>query len=152
MASTKRGATGELLQWVLIAAVVMIPASLPLYVVYSSVVIEQRQIDHWKITGPPCTEVAHVSVLAAPPKRGPMSVNYAGAKLSRSYGSIFCAEIPEGRFTRAVYHVCQFDNPGAVTVKLGARSRIFEPPVGRRATITLKRGQVSCVVGGWFSD
>ena len=119
---------------------------------YVTWVGRKADVDQWKIKGPPCATVAQVSRIAAPPKRGPMNFVYAGAKFARSYGSASCATIPEdGLLTRKTYHVCQFNNPGAVTVSWGGRSTIFEPPVGRRVTVTLRGGRASCVVGGWFS-
>ena len=119
---------------------------------YVTWVGRKADVDQWKIQGPPCATVAVVSRVAAPPPRGPMSFVYAGAKFSRSYGSASCATIPEdGLLTRATYHVCQFSNPGAVTVLWGGRTAIFEPPVGRRATVTLRHGRMGCVAGGWFT-
>jgi hypothetical protein len=135
-----------------LVVLVAVLLSFPVVIGYATWMGRRSDVDQWKIAGPPCAEVATISRIAAPPKRGPMSFVYAGAKFSRSYGSASCATIPEdGLMTRATYHVCQFSNPGAVTVAVGARRVIFEPPVGRRATVTLRRGRLGCVVAGWFN-
>jgi hypothetical protein len=37
-----------------------------------------------------------------------------------------------------------------VSVAAGPRTVIFQPGLGRPATVTVRRGQVSCVLAGWF--
>jgi hypothetical protein len=65
---------------------------------------------------------------------------------------VSCVAIPEdGPWTRASYRVCQFNNPGALTVRVGGRSTTFQPPAGRRTTVTVRHGKARCVVGGWFN-
>jgi hypothetical protein len=70
---------------------------------------------------------------------------------TRPFGAVSCVSIPEDGLTRENYRVCQFNNPGAVTVETDAARTVFQPPVGRRATVTVRHGKASCVVGGWFT-
>lgn len=68
------------------------------------------------------------------------------------FGAANCAAVGENRLlTREAYHVCQFNNPGAVSVTVNARTVMFQPPVGEHATVTVRHGAASCVVGGWFN-
>src|SRR6266436_3941085 len=39
---------------------------------------------------------------------------------------------------------------GAVEVTTGVRTVVYEPGVGHPTTVTVRGGQPSCVVGGWF--
>lgn len=105
----------------------------------------------WTVEGPPCPEVTQLlpSVVGRKP---PKTFRYGDAEFSRAFGAAYCAAIPESRlWTRESYRVCQFNNPGAVTVVADGRRVIFQPPVGRRMTVTVRDGKASCVVGGWFN-
>ncbi|MEO8113080.1 MAG: hypothetical protein ABI655_01780 [Phenylobacterium sp.] len=104
----------------------------------------------WTVAGPPCQVVAQAptSVVGRKP---PLTFQYGGVTFSRAFAAANCQALPEDTlFTRESFPVCQFNNPGAVTVTAGGRSVIFQPPVGRRATVTVRHGAPSCVVGGWF--
>jgi hypothetical protein len=105
----------------------------------------------WTIAGPPCPVVAKPGPMAVGRKK-PRTFEYGGVSFTRSFGAVSCVSIPEdGLSTRENYRVCQFNNPGAVTVEMDGGTTVFQPPVGRRATVTVRHGRASCVVGGWFN-
>lgn len=104
----------------------------------------------WTVEGPPCPIVTQLSPSVVG-RKPPKVFRYGDAEFSRAFGAAYCAAIPESRlWTRESYRVCQFNNPGAVTVVAGDHRVIFQPPVGRRVTVTVRHGAASCVVGGWF--
>src|SRR5690606_33821853 len=99
----------------------------------------------------PCPVVDRPSSTAVSRRKDPATFEYGGARFTRSFAAVSCAALPEKLFwPQAAYPVCQFNNPGADTVSTGRRSVTFEPPVGRAATVTVRRGEITCVVGGRF--
>jgi hypothetical protein len=104
----------------------------------------------WTVAGPPCERVVRLGRWVGD-GRPPRTIRYGPYAFTRWSGAVLCADIPEPNlFTRATYRVCQFNNPGAVAVATGIEKVTFQPPVGERATVTVRRGRASCVVGGWF--
>ena len=105
----------------------------------------------WSVDGPACRTVAQPSANAVSHSRTPKTFQYGGIEFSRSFGGVSCGAVPEAAFAnRELYRVCQFNNPGAVTVIAGGRRTVFEPPAGERATVTVKRGVATCAVRGSF--
>jgi len=104
----------------------------------------------WTIKGPPCPVVAKPAPAAVGRKK-PQTFEYGGVSFTRSFGAVSCVSIPEDGLSRENYRVCQFNNPGAVTVELDGGTTVFQPPPGQRATVTVRHGAASCVVGGWFN-
>jgi len=133
------------LSW--LAATSAVPASVA-FATWADV--EARKAE-WTIVGPPCPTVTRLAASVVGLK-GPRRFEYGGADFSHAFGEASCAAIGEdGLLTRETYPVCQFNNPGAVTVSAHGRSVIFQPPVGDHATVTVRRGVARCVVGGWFT-
>lgn len=127
-------------------------ASIPAYVVWETWSEIQAMKRAWTIAGPPCPVVAKPAPWATNHHRATRSFPYGPATFARAFGAASCVAIPEdGLWTQRSYHVCQFNNPGALTVTAAGRSTTFQPPPGRRATVTVRHGQVRCVVGGWFN-
>jgi len=107
----------------------------------------------WTVAGPACPIVEHPASWALRRSRPPMTVQYGGATFTRQFAAISCAAIPESSlFTNASYAVCKFNNPGAVTVAVGGRRVTYQPGVGQPATITVRHGVSSCVVGGAYKS
>lgn len=134
-----------------VLALLMVVSILPAFLAFGAWSEVQALKAEWTIEGPPCPIVTELlpSVVGRKPAK---TFRYGDAEFSRAFGAAFCAAIPEDRlWTRASYRVCQFNNPGAVTVRTDGRSVIFQPPVGRRLTVTVRDGVASCVVGGWFN-
>lgn len=110
----------------------------------------QSMRKQWTVKGPPCERVTQIGRWVGDGKP-PRTISYGPYAFTRWSGAIYCADIPvESVFSRATYRVCQFNNPGAVGVSTGTEEVIFQPPIGERATVTVRSGHASCVVGGWF--
>jgi hypothetical protein len=106
----------------------------------------------WTVAGPACPTVAQMPAGFNDTKRPPKSFVYGDGQFTHAWGMAYCTEQPvNALLPLGTYRVCQFNNPGAVTVKAGGKAVTFQPPPGGRATVTVRKGEVSCVVGGWFS-
>ena len=146
-----RGPRGRIVGGVVLGLIVAVILGVPVAIVWQEWAAIQALRRAWTIPGPPCPIVARLSPIATRRGKPAMTSVYGDAAFTRSFGAVSCAPIPEeGLFTRGNYHVCQFNNPGGVVVRVGGRATTFEAPVGRRLTITVRHGRASCVVGGWF--
>ena len=102
----------------------------------------------WTIAGPACPTAADAGWTRRPIK----TFDYGGATFSRRAGHAYCATLGEGlNMDRDTYPVCQFTGPVRVTVKTGGQTLFFKPGPGRKATVAVRDGVVSCVVAGWFA-
>jgi hypothetical protein len=146
----RRRQVGNLLSLVAMAVCV---AAIPGILTLQMVLTERAERRAWSIKGPACPVVAKPSPTGARRRGDPMTHEYGGSTFTRSFGAVSCAGFrepalfDEGR----VYHVCQFNNPGAVVVRTLRGTTTFEGPPGKRLTVTVREGRPSCVVGGWFS-
>lgn len=148
-AKERRRQVGNMLSLVGMAVCV---AGVPGILVIQGVVTGFAERKAWAIGGPACPVVAEPSPRAVSHRRPPMSHTYGAATFTRSFGAVSCAGFREpALFDERVYHVCQFNNPGAVVVKTAAATTTYEAAPGERLTVTVREGRVSCVVGGWFS-
>jgi hypothetical protein len=130
-----------------IVAVMLAVASIPLSIAYGTLMDRQALQKDWIIPGPPCPVVSNGMWFHRPPHR----FNYHGVVFSRQYGNVSCMVLPDdGTFSKASHTVCQFSSPAAVSVTAGGRTVIYEPGIGHPATVTIRDGRPSCVVGGWF--
>jgi len=124
-------------------------ALLPAWTVISTLIERQAQARQWAIAGPACP------ALPAPPprvpgRRSPQYFEYRGADFGRQEGQVSCAAPPDANpLSPASYTVCQFTAPNLLLVKTDAGQSIFRPGL-RPATVTVRHGQVTCVLGGWF--
>jgi hypothetical protein len=125
-------------------------ASIPVQVGVSTWATHQAMKDEWAIRGPACPVVAQVS-RAATGFRPPPPFVYQRVGFAYQIGDASCEAVPEGMFSGATHPVCQFDAPAAIKVTYAGRTTIFEPGVGHRATVSVRGGKVSCVMGGWFT-
>lgn len=136
------------------AILVLAPSFLILpTVMVGSIYVEARALQRaWTVEGPPCPQVATPSSRAISRHRPPMTFTYGGASFTRSFAAVDCAAVPKSAvWPREAYRVCQFNNPGAITVRTATSRKVFELPPGARATVTVRDGLVSCVVGGSFN-
>jgi hypothetical protein len=125
-------------------------ASIPLQIGLSTWVTHQAMKDEWTIRGPACPVVPQISRAALGLKPPPPFV-YQHVAFAYQIGDVSCEAVPEGLFSGATHPVCQFDAPAAIKVTYAGRTTIFEPGVGHRATVSVRGGKVSCVIGGWFT-
>lgn len=146
----RRRQVGNLLSLVAMAVCV---AAIPGILTLQMVLTERAERRAWAIEGPACPVVAKPTPMGARRRGEPMSHDYGGSTFTRSFGAVSCAGFREPVLfgESRVYHVCQFNNPGAVVVKTSGGTTTFEGPPGRRLTVTVREGRATCVVGGWFS-
>ena len=125
--------------------------ALPAFIVFNNWAESTSLRKTWTITGPPCPVVAAPSPVATRRHKPPMSSWYGDVRFTRSFGAMSCGSVPENPFWPSTnYRVCRFNNPGAVSVFAAGHTVVFEPPVGRPATVAVRRGRASCVIGGGF--
>ena len=130
-----------------IAVLLVGVASIPLTVGYETLADHHALKTEWAIDGPAC------EIPAEPIRfhRSPRAFTYRGVNFKRYYGNVNCIVAPEGTIlSNAGHTVCQFSSPGAVRVTTGGRAVTFEPGIGHPATVSIRDGEASCVVGGWF--
>lgn len=143
------GALRERSEALSILGILALVTAIPAYMAYDNWAAEEEK-RAWIVPGPACPVVTD---LTRPPfgARGAQTFDYGGIAFSRRYGHVACVAPAEGLlWDQQVYRVCQFSAPMTVGVSAGGQRWLFKPGVGRPATVTVRRGQVSCVVGGWF--
>ena len=126
-------------------------ATIPGLVIYQTWAGQQAMKRAWTVAGPPCPVVDRPlrSVVGSRP---PKAFAYGGIGFARQFGHASCVAWREGGpFRSEIFRVCQFNAPGAVTVALGDRTVSYQPGVSKAATVSIRRGQPSCVQGGWFA-
>jgi hypothetical protein len=85
-------------------------------------------------------------------KRPPQHFVYDRVVFTHAWAMAYCSQHPKNpAWPNGNLDICQFNNPGAVTVQIGTRQTTFLPPVGAHATVTVRDGKATCVVGGWFT-
>jgi hypothetical protein len=149
-ARDRRRQVGNLLSLFGMAVVV---AAIPGILTLQMVLSERAERRAWAIKGPACPVVAKPSPMGSRRRGDPMTHAYGGNTFTRSFGAVSCAGFREPVLfgESRVYHVCQFNNPGAVVVKTLAGTTTFEAQPGRKLTVTVREGRPTCVVGGWFN-
>ena len=144
-----RGATAVATATVARVILLATALGLPSWGFYSLWSRDHAQRTHWRITGPPCP-TAPADWRPAPRSRQPFDFDFKALHFSHTAGGADCSTVPQGGFfSQKVDYVCQFTDPEMLVVTTGGRTLAFEPGRGRRATVTLRRGQVTCVIGGW---
>ena len=129
---------------ILLAAI----ASIPLAVGLNTFFDHRSLTKEWTRPGPACPVVAKISA-AARGAKPPAPFTYLGTHFAYQIGDVECADVPaESVFDPSHHTVCQFDAAGAIEVTTAGRTTIFEPGVGHGAMVTVRKGQVSCVVAG----
>lgn len=130
--------------------VVLMLASIAAYPVYETWAVQRGVRIAWDITGPPCP-VTPGRADTAFGRMGVKVFHYEGVKFERRFGHASCVAPNEpGFMNKDFYRVCQFSAPETVRVTADGQSHAFKPGVGRVATVTVRKGQVTCVVAGWF--
>jgi hypothetical protein len=137
-------------QVVNLTGLMLVILSIPAFLIHETWSQQEAMRQAWSIAGPACP------VVQASPKsfgdKGPRSFEYGAVRFDRRYGHASCVAPPErGMVSEKTYRVCQFSAPSTLAVTSGGRTVVYKPGTGRRATVTVRDGQISCVVGGWFS-
>jgi hypothetical protein len=123
-------------------------ATLPAWLIYETWSAQEEQRQAWNVSGPPCPVISPAAAFGADT---PYEFSYGGVRFARRFGHASCASPLEGGLIPgAPYRVCQFTGPAVVGVATSEGVTIFKPGVGHRATVTIRDGKASCVIGGWF--
>lgn len=132
-------------------ALLLFVVSIPLTSIYAAWADRRAMRSEWTIEGQPCPVVAPPD--PAKLERRPLKVfQYGGVSFSRRFGHVSCVSPSEGLLSKRVtYRVCQFTAPALVGVSTGEDVTYFSTGVGRKATVTVRGGEPSCVIGGWFA-
>ena len=131
---------------VVFAAVVSLPVMIGVGTWVSHLALRQE----WAIKGPACPQMTEVPIFARG-ARPPKPFTYKGARFAAQLGNIFCEAVPdEGWFPKTTHAACQFSNPSAIEVDTGLAKATYVTGMGHKATVTIRNGRPSCVVGGWF--
>lgn len=142
---SRRGATAMLGLATLGALAVMLPLG-GVYALWSH---QQGLRTDWTIKGPPCPPPRR-SWAEVVLRREPHTFKYGGADFAHPFGGADCASVPDGPFiTREAFYVCQFTGPVMISVTFAGHTTLYEPGPGRHATVSIRRGKVGCVIGGW---
>jgi hypothetical protein len=132
-----------------IAAGVLALLGSPVWFVYSTLADQQELKARWTVAGPPCPPPAPPPIHPVR-SRGDQVFEYGEVQFSRQSGAVNCAAVPDGGFfTQKTYRVCQFTAPGKIGVATAGLRAAFEPG-NRPATVTVRHGAATCVLGGWF--
>jgi hypothetical protein len=142
----RRGATATLS----IVTAVVLAASIPAWTAYNWWAFRHELRTDWNIAGPACPIATH-SWQSVAMRRSPHEFDYGGMHLAHPFGAADCSPVPEDYFTGKAHSVCQFTEPVMIAVTAGGRTTLFEPGYGHRATVKLRNGHVTCVLGGWFT-
>lgn len=135
------------LQTLAIVAILLAVVGMPLSIGYATWRDHQNIRKEWSVRGPSCPVSARLSTALRGAKPPPPFV-YRGAAFAYQIGDVECVAAPEkSLFNSSSYTICQFDSPAAVEVAIGGRKLVFEPGFGHSATVTVRKGEVSCVVG-----
>jgi hypothetical protein len=105
----------------------------------------------WNISGPACPIATH-SWRSVALSRKSQTFDYGGMHIIHPFGGASCSPVPEDYFTGHAYSVCQLNAPVMISVTAGGRTTLYEPGFNRPATLKIRNGQVSCVLGGWFRE
>jgi hypothetical protein len=133
-----------------LAGLLLMLASIPGWIVYSGWAELQAMKAAWTIAGPACPIVEQPS-RSVVGKKPPKPFSYGGIHFVRQFGHVSCVGWDDGGLGgEDITRVCQFSGPAMVKVAIAGRTVIYQPGVGRRATVTVRHGRPSCVVGGWF--
>jgi hypothetical protein len=103
-------------------------------------------------------DLREISGPACPLPTGPWPENgrkpkvfvYKGVRFERRYGAVYCEAVTDGMFQSLTHPVCQFTAPGRITVTTARGTSAWQPAIGRDATVTVRDGRASCMVGGWW--
>jgi hypothetical protein len=143
----RRGATANLG----LVTVGLLAVCIPAWGAYQWWAFRHELRTDWVITGPPCPLATH-SWESIALRRAPHRFDYGGMSVAFAFGAADCSPVPEDYFTGHAYSVCQFTAPGIFSVTAAGRRVTYEPGYGRRATVKLRGGQLSCVLAGWYRE
>jgi hypothetical protein len=101
----------------------------------------------WTVAGPPCPLLSP----DAPPDptlQALQTSHFHRVTFVRAHGDMECSDVADdGGRGMADYPVCQFSHPGMLKVDTGHGVVAYDLPPLRPATVAVRHGKPSCVVG-----
>jgi hypothetical protein len=98
------------------------------------------------IVGPPCPAITP-QIFKAHQLETRSTFDFNGLSLSRRFGNVSCGvAATHDALGIGAYPVCQFSSPDVLAIKTAKGTYLFEPGVGKKATVMLRGGAVSCVM------
>src|SRR5579859_7481053 len=150
--SRRRGPLFARLQTAGIVVLLTAIAAIPISVGVGTWAAHRASLREWVVKGPACP-VARTPSPATRGAKPPAPFVFQGIGFAYQIGDAFCAVVPvENVFSQVSFPVCNFDAPAAVEVTVGGRKVLFEPGVGHSATVAIRDGRVSCVIGAGLRD
>jgi len=105
----------------------------------------------WAIDGPACPEISEAE-FAAKGLKARQGTVYEGVTFYRQFGHVECTGLRYGGgWSQTVYPVCQFTSPKGLKVSAPHGDHYFEVGAGQPATVSVKDGQVRCVLAANFT-
>ena len=103
-----------------------------------------------KVDGPPCPQLT-AAEFAARKLKVTKATNYEDVVFGRQFGHMDCRTLRYGAgWGTAIYPVCQFTSPAALTVRTSKGEWFFAPGIGKPATIAVPHGEARCVMDSNF--
>lgn len=103
-----------------------------------------------KVEGPPCPQLT-AAEFAARKLKVTKATNYENIIFARQFGHMDCRTLRYGAgWGTAIYPVCQFTSPNALSVKTPKSEWFYAPGPGQPATIAVPHGEARCVMGSNF--
>jgi hypothetical protein len=102
----------------------------------------------WTMAGQPCPQISRDWFTRLQIEH-PAPFAFEGIRGVMAHGGVSCTTLDyaDGRKTPP-FPVCQFSAPFAVALKTAKGDVYVEPGVGRQVSVTLRGGDLRCLVGG----
>jgi hypothetical protein len=99
-----------------------------------------------RINGPPCPTLT-AQAFRARQLAANVTFDFGGLTFARQSGHVECSQAASGAMLgTGSYPVCQFARPWVLAVRQGRSLYLFEPGVGRDASIIARDGKIACVL------
>ena len=101
----------------------------------------------WMVFGPACPAPAKPVFDTTDGGHG-QEMTFSTVRFARAHGASLCHDLndKEGR-GKDIFPVCQFDHPGVISVTTARGTSWFWPGYMSPATISVRNGVASCVIG-----
>ena len=127
-------------------------AGIPISVGVGTWAARRASLRAWLAEGAACP----IATTPSPATRGakpPPPFVFQGVGFAYQIGDVICEALPvENIFSNATFPGCSFDAPAAIEVTMSGHKVLFEPGVGHSATVAIRDGKASCVIGAGLRD
>lgn len=132
--------------WVLYALGLVVLVAIAVEIVARHDRAEQAARDaYWRVDGPPCAPLE--PMLFKSLRRLPQATPYDEALYRRLGGTMSCTHLVDGAGKAKVrYPVCRFSGPDYLVVSQGGQDRFYDLTGAKSASVTVRDGEVRCIV------